>query len=377
MGTVTKRKLRLKDPYINVLKVIGTILVIILGLFLFYRYEISPLLKLNYSEEASRNILFKFKKKDVLLIGENKTLNAAFESVYYKEKYFERYSRIDYQNQKHLIKNINTMIKKKYTNSEISTILAHGNDEDVTEFAKRDRVRYIDEFFSYDFAKLRLYDRYVNYSNETGEDEETTVIYINLDLDKAPYEEATEVKEFSTEMLINKHFYVGEKFEPDDLVKIDKKYASEEDMKLNRTAYNAFLEMNNAASKEKLGLVINSAYRSYKDQEDITNLYLNSYGQNYVDKFVAKPGFSEHQTGLCFDVGSTTTNVFARSKEYTWMEENAYKYGFIQRFTPEFEDITGFRTEAWHFRYVGKKAAKEIHDENMSYEEYYARNLMK
>lgn len=377
MGTVTKRKLRLKDPYVGILKVIGIILLIILGLFIFYRYQISPLLKLNYSEEASRNILFSFKKKEVLLIGENKTLNAAFESIYYKEKYFERYSRIDYQDQKHLIKNINTLIKKKYTNSEISTILAHGNDNDVTLFAKRDRVRYIDEFFSYDFAKLSLYDRYLKYSNETGEDEETTVIYINLDMDKAPYEEATEVKDFSYDMLVNKHYYLGKNFRPDDLVKISEKYASEEGMRINRTVYNAFLEMYNAASKEKLGLVINSAYRSYKDQEELTNLYLNSYGQNYVDKYVAKPGFSEHQTGLCFDIGSTSSNVFVRSKEYPWLLENAYKYGFIQRFTSDYEDITGFRAEAWHFRYVGKKIAKEMHDNDMSFEEYYARNLMK
>lgn len=377
MGTVTKRKLRLKDPYIKVLKVLGVILLIIIGIFVTYRYQIDALLKLEYSEEASRNILFSFKKKDVIAIGKNKTLNAAFESEYYNEKYFDRYSRIDYQNHEHLIKNINSLIKRKYTNSEISTILAHGSDDDVSEFAKRDRVRYIDEFFSFDFAKLRLYDRYVNYSNETGEDDEITVIYVNLDMDKAPYEEATEVNKFSTDMLINKHFYVDKKFEPDNLVKIDKKYASEKGMKLNKEAYNAFLEMNNAISRDGLGLVINSAYRSYDDQVDISNLYLNSYGQNYVDKYVAKPGFSEHQTGLAFDVGSTTSNVFIKSKEYTWMLENCYKYGFIHRFPSEYEDITGFRSESWHFRYVGKKIAKDIYDNKMSFEEYYARYLLK
>ena len=377
MGTVTKRRLRLKAPFINALKVFGVIILVVICLFAFYRYQINPLLKLGYSEEACWNILFSFKKKEVIAIGENKTLNAAFESIYYKEKYFDRYSRIDFQNHKNLIKNINSLIKKKYTNSEISTILAHGNDQDVEEFAKRDRIRYIDEFFSFDFAKLRLYDRYVTYSNETGDDEETTVIYVNLDMDKVPYEEASVINKFSIDMLVNKHFYVDEEFVPNNLVTINKKYASQKNMKLNKEAYDAFIEMYNAASKDNMSLVINSAYRSYEDQLDISNEYLKSYGQNYVDKYVAKPGFSEHQTGLSFDIGSTSTNVFARSSEYTWMMENAYKYGFIQRFTPEFQDMTGFRAEAWHYRYVGKKISKFIYDNKMSYEEYYARFLIK
>ena len=377
MGTVVKKKLRLKDPFYYFLRTMGFILLIVIGIFIFYRYQISSLRKLNYSEEASKNILFSFKKKDVLSIGENKTLNAAFESNNYNEKYFEKYSRIDYQKQENLIKNINKLIKKGYTNSEISTILSHGNDKDVSEFTKRDRVRYIEEFFSYDFAKLSLYDRYLKYSNESGEDEETTVIFVNLDMDLEEITTAKEIDKFSFDMLVNKHFKLNEKFEPENLVKINERYASEKNMKLNKEAYNAFIEMYNSAEKENLGLVINSAYRSYQDQVDINDLYLKYYGQNYVDKYVAKPGFSEHQTGLSFDIGSTTSNVFAKSKEYPWMLENSYKYGFIQRFPSEYENMTGFRFESWHFRYVGKKIAKEIHENKMSYEEYYARYVMK
>ena len=377
MKTMLRKRLVLKEPYYSIFRAIGFILLIIIGLFIYYRYEMNSLLELNYSEKASKNILFSFKKKEVVAIGENKTLNAAFESDLYKEKYFDRYSRIEYQNQENLIRNINTLIKKKYTNSEISIILAHGNDNDVTEFSKRDKVRYVEEFFAYDFAKLSLYDRYVNYSNVTGDDEETTVIYVNLDMDKTPYEEATEVKDFSINMLVNKHFKLDEDFVPKDLVKVNKKYTDEDDIQLNQETYNAFIELYNAASNEGLGLVINSAYRSYQDQTELNDFYFKHYGQNYIDKYVAKPGFSEHQTGLCFDIGSTTSNVFANSKEYPWMLENAYKYGFIQRFPSEYEDITGFRSESWHFRYVGKKAAKEIHDNDMSYEEYYVKYLDK
>ena len=92
---------------------------------------------------------------------------------------------------------------------------------------------------------------------------------------------------------------------------------------------------------------------------------------------MARPGFSEHQTGLSFDIGSRSSNVFANSKEYTWMLENAYKYGFILRFPKKYESITGFRNEPWHYRYVGIDIAKYIYDNDISYEEYYAMFLDK
>ena len=99
---------------------------------------------------------------------------------------------------------------------------------------------------------------------------------------------------------------------------------------------------------------------------------MRQYGQNYVDKYVAKPGYSEHQTGLSFDIGSRKVNVFANSKEYLWMLDNAYKYGFILRFKKKYENITGFRNEPWHYRYVGKDIAKYIYENDMTLEEYYA-----
>ena len=135
--------------------------------------------------------------------------------------------------------------------------------------------------------------------------------------------------------------------------------------------------MQKEAEKEGYGIVINSAYRSYQDQLDLEELYLKTYGQSYVDKFVAKPGYSEHQTGLSYDIGSKSSNVFANSKEYKWMLDNAHKYGFILRFPKKYENITGFRSEPWHYRYVGKKIAKIIHDEDITLEEYYVKYLDK
>lgn len=367
-----KRKIKLKKNVIKKLKIFGIFCVVLLGVFVFYRSQINSLKKLGYSEVASRNILFQFKKKYILSVGENKTLNAAFESKDYKEKYLDQYSKIDYQNHDNLIKNINTLIKKGYSNDNISMILAHGSDKDVTEFAKRDKINYLEEFFSLPYAKLSNYDRYVDYSNETGENDETTVLAVNLDMDKENYKNPFVVKKFSTDMLINKHRSLQKDFEPDDLVSIDTEYAADDTQRGSRIAVNAFIDMYKAAKKEGYNLVINSSYRSYQEQEDICNTYRGLYGENYVLNYVAMPGFSEHQTGLAFDVGSKNSNVFAESKEYEWIQENAHKYGFIQRFPSKYEAITGFRAEPWHYRYVGKKIATYIYEHNISFEEYYA-----
>ena len=376
MGTVTKRKYKLKEPYVGVLKVLCVILGIILVIFLFYRYQINTIKKLGYSEKASNYILFHFKKDYVLQVGENKTLNAAFESSDYNEKYIDRYKKIKYQKQEHLIKNINAFIKKKYSNSDISLILSRGSDKDVSDFSKRDRVRYIEEFLVFDFAKLKNYDRYVEYSDLNGDEDEDVVIYVNMDLDKEAYTDAVEEKNYGIDMVVNKHRFLNKKFDP-DLVKVSTKYASEAGMLLRKEAMDAYIEMSKACEKDGLSIVINSAYRSYDDQVDMSNLYLRTYGQSYVDKYVAKPGYSEHQTGLAFDIGSKSVNVFANSKEYKWMLDNSYKYGFILRFTKAYEDITGFRNEPWHYRYVGKEAAKEIYDKDMTLEEYYVKYLDK
>ena len=233
------------------------------------------------------------------------------------------------------------------------------------------------DIWKIDYAKLDNYDRYVKYEEETAEDEELVVLYVNLDMDKEDYKDATLVTKFSEDMVVNKHRYLDKKFVPDNLVNISTKYASDSDLKCSKVALDAFIEMSKDCEAAGLGIVINSAYRSYQDQVDIEDLYRKYYGQAYVDKFVAKPGYSEHQTGLAFDIGSRTTNVFANSKEYKWMLDNAYKYGFTLRFTKSYEDITGFRSEPWHYRYVGKKIAKVLYDEDMTLEEYFVKYLDK
>ena len=366
------KNVKVKPKFALLLKVVCFILCILLGSFIFYSKQLSQLTSLNYSKEASRKILFSRNKDFVLGVGENKTLNKAFESDDYNEKYLDNYSKIKYVNHTDLIKNINNLLKVGYSNSDINLIITHGNNEDVAQFAKREKVRYLEEFYTLDYAKINNYDRYIALSDETGDNVEDVVIKVNLDLDKENYVDCVQVSNFSSDMLVNKHRCLTKEFVPNDLVEIDSKYTDENDLKISRIAMNEFKKMYDAAEKDGYQLVINSAYRSYEDQEEIVNKYLSLYGQDYVDKYVAKPGFSEHQTGLAFDIGSRNSNVFASSREYDWIQENAHKFGFIYRFDKRYEDLTGFRNEAWHYRYVGQDIATYVYEHNnMSLEEYF------
>ena len=365
-------RIRLKNQSKKFLKIFGIIFFVALTVFLIYSHELHTIIKLGYSRQSSNYVLFHNLKSYVVNVGENKTLDAAFSSVDFRDEYIDKYQDINYYNYNNFIKIINTFLDKKYSTNNINMILEHGNYEDVVAFSKRDKVRYLEEFFSISYAKLKYYDRYVAYSDETGEDDENTVLIVNMDLDKEDYVEYKKVESFNTNMLVNKHRMLDENFVPDNLVNLEQPYASNNEMKANKEAYDAFKNMFESAKNEGYGIVINSAYRSYKMQEELCNFYRGSYGSDYVDKYVAKPGFSEHQTGLGFDVGSTSSNVFARSKEYSWMQENAHKYGFILRFPEKYISITGFNSEPWHYRYVGVKIATYIHDNNMPYEKYYA-----
>lgn len=134
-------------------------------------------------------------------------------------------------------------------------------------------------------------------------------------------------------------------------------------------------EMLAAAKKEiKKDMVAFSGYRSYGYQDKLYLSDLYNYGEEYADKYTAKPGHSEHQTGLAFDIGGDSRfwadPGFDDTEEAIWLSENAHRFGFILRYPEGKEDITGYGYESWHFRYVGEEHAKVIYDERLALEEY-------
>lgn len=138
---------------------------------------------------------------------------------------------------------------------------------------------------------------------------------------------------------------------------------------VDKTASNALSLLQKAANKEGFSLTLISGYRSYSTQNTIYNNYIKRWGQEYTDTVSARPGHSEHQTGLAFDVGKLS-NSYGETKEGIWLKENCYKYGFILRYLKGKENITGYAYEPWHIRYVGVDVATEIMQKNLTLEEY-------
>lgn len=366
------KKLKLKKEAENIVKYVSAFIVVLLCLLIFISTKKHTLQKIGYSKQASSVIVRKLKWNKVKEVGKNKTLNAAFESSSYKEENFDHYKNIKYQPLEDIIPSINKLITKGYTDSQISLILARGNNSEVKEFAKRGKVKYLDEFFSVDYSHLSKYDRYVAYQNKENDTADITVLNVELDFDKDEYQDVEVIDKFSPNVLVNKHHQLSSKYVPKDLINFqsdDVKGTSK--IKANKEVVTAFHKMREAAKEDGKDIVVNSGYRSYADQEETVSYYQNAYGDSYVEKNIAKAGYSEHQTGMSIDVASKNTTVFTDSEEYTWMMDNAYKYGFILRYPKSKEDVTLYKCEPWHYRYVGTKIASYIKKNNITYDEYY------
>ena len=124
-----------------------------------------------------------------------------------------------------------------------------------------------------------------------------------------------------------------------------------------------------AAQKEGIKLWMTSGYRSYYDQQYIYNGYVKRDGQELADTYSARPGHSEHQTGLAYDLNDLDLN-FGETPEGKWVAENCHKYGFILRYPKDKEEITGYMYEPWHIRYVGVEKAVEIYESGLCLEEF-------
>ena len=147
---------------------------------------------------------------------------------------------------------------------------------------------------------------------------------------------------------------------------LSKDYAPGEDA----TAGNAIRQL--IKDMQNLGYNISSSYsgyRSYSYQAGLYNGYVASYGQASADTFSARPGYSEHQLGLAFDLIDGYGNLVESSAEVNWIKANAYKYGFIVRYTEAKQSITGYMAEPWHLRYVDDKAW-DIYKSGLTLEEY-------
>lgn len=159
----------------------------------------------------------------------------------------------------------------------------------------------------------------------------------------------------------------------DGIMIVNKTYSLPKDYNpgLQKVYKDAFTQMQSAAKLDNINLFIASGFRSYDNQVKIYNAYVKEDGKEKADTYSARPGYSEHQSGLAADI-NTAASWFDDTQEAKWLKQNCYKYGFIIRYPKGEEKYTGYKYESWHLRYVGKKLAKKIHDNNdISLEHYF------
>ncbi len=173
---------------------------------------------------------------------------------------------------------------------------------------------------------------------------------------------------FDDLMLINKYHSVDESFIPNNLVEVQNvDYIKRigETMYIDRHVLLNYQNMVEDAKKHNINLVLFSAYRSYNKQ-----LSLWDKTPTFDNMYLAVPGFSEHHSGLALDISTKEDGLTKnKSKAYSYLNDNAHKFGFILRYPKDKESITGYNYEPWHFRYVGE-IAEEIYKQNLTLEEY-------
>lgn len=231
------------------------------------------------------------------------------------------------------------------------------------------------DFLKQKYFILKNLDAYLSYYEKNKNDGlEHVVSMVNV---HANYDHYDDVKEtdISDEklMLVNKYNYLPEDYNPSDIVEVKNWYCYGEN-KIKNEVYQKFIEMFNAAETSGQKIIISSGFRTYEEQKETYNSYVDRYGVKKADTLAARPGFSEHETGLTLDIttGNATKDTFEDTEAFKWLNENSYKYGFILRYPKDKEDITGYDYEPWHYRYVGVEVATKIHELDITFDEYYA-----
>lgn len=321
----------------------------------------------------------------------SKTLETAVIENNYKKEYFDEYLDINYVEENNFINNINKLLDLGYKNKDINTfyekvpksidvITSNKYDKNIINYISLDyfKEENLDRYIKYDFIDTKsVYDTTILKEKYNYED---TVTFVNAYLDKDYYSNdipLSKDKASKLDVIINKYYKLDKDYEPEDLTVINSKFASGT-QKLRKEAADKFEEMASDMLKENLKIYAGSTYRSYSYQEGLYNRYVKKDGFKEAETYSARAGYSEHQLGLAVDIVNGKWNYLSEGdKEYTWLINNSYKYGFILRYPHESEYITGYVFEDWHFRYLGIELATKVYESKLTYDEYIARGMLK
>ena len=344
----------------RVLIILFILIIAVTFFFIFYKKDLSyedKMKNLGYSSSEVSLILDNVSSKNydlVLELGYDKSLINILNSNDYKENNFENYIKYYMKNKKANIGDIISIVNSNYDlmNYPASGLLANLVKEKY----------YINANVA----------RYLDYGNSHDVNSKKIISIVNSKADLEFYSESYDSNLNDNNLiLVNKFYHLKEDYVPNDLVTLSGQYNKGANNKMRKDAALAFMEMVDAAKLDNIILYNMSAYRDYNYQVNLYNKYIQRDGKEAADKYSARPGYSEHQSGLCSDLNNISDS-FDGTDEAIWLKNNAYKYGFILRFPKDKEDITGYKYEPWHYRYVGKEVAKIIYDDDITLEEYYA-----
>jgi len=259
----------------------------------------------------------------------------------------------------------NELKKKGYTKEEINIIIERLNEEEINKILEID---YNSKLVSILNEKYYIPDNLFEYINHTkNEDNLNNLISeVNVGANNDWYTKKKETNiDKETKMLVNKFNYLNTNYSPNDIVQIKNWYAYN-GHKIKEEVNKQYVKMWEAANKEGLVLLVNSSFRTFDEQQ-------KEYDK-FGDDYASRPGFSEHQTGLALDIITYNIigNEFENTNEFKWLQRNAHKFGFILRYPKNKENITGYKYESWHYRYLGVNLATKVYESNLTYDEYYA-----
>ncbi|MDD2489633.1 MAG: M15 family metallopeptidase [Bacilli bacterium] len=310
----------------------------------------------------------------------SKTLEVALLEGNYIADNLTDYIYFEYKNYDKYIEHLNGLKAIGYRNDEINHIFEHLNQNEIDQII--DQTGIIPNLTNYitdQYFDINNLERYILYKNDnTNYSYEKVINYVNMNLDYNFYEKIEKTKNpDSNIVIVNKYYYLDKDFIPKNLQSFGTKYAINNDIKATKPVIDAFIAIANDAKSINLTIKVVSGYRSYDSQEAVYKRYVDRDGEEKANTYSAKPGHSEHQTGLALDIYNTVLSFsnFEKTVEYAWVKNNAHRYGFIVRYPLNKEDITGYKYEPWHIRYVGEEIATYIYENNITFDEYYAKFL--
>ncbi len=271
------------------------------------------------------------------------------------------------------------LLEKGYTKEEVAMLLTKNSDQTITAILNQDKNDLIIELVKEKYYLEKNLDTYLSFQKVQDDETLTDIVaMVNTHANNKWYQLSLKTDSSKKEeMIVNKFYALDENYTPENLknISLDYSYGEEGENKLISYAYDAFIDLWQAANDAGFYLMVTSSYRNYQEQKEIYEYRKETLGERKADETAARPGNSEHQTGLVIDMTSKTEpsdKEFKESSAYNWLKQHAYEFGFIERYPEGKTYITGYEPESWHWRYVGQNAAKIMHDENITYDEYYA-----